>query len=423
MRTFGPLTFLLCIITIAAGAIPSISDYPPCAVTCIVDALPQSPCTGLNQTCLCADPVFNDNVGACVNSGCTVKDGLIVANMTWANCGFPLTDNTAIPRFLTGTLFILPVIFMCIRILNKFVNPSPWGADDVCIFIGFVSQILDCHVAAPILMSKQACATALVPIVYRLLAIGLGRDIWTLQPYKITEFLKILFSTQIFYITGLSTIKASILFFYLRIFPSVRFRRVLWATQGFNALLLFLYLILTFTQCRPLNKYWLGWDGEQAGVCMDFNKLVLTHVGFNILLDIWMLALPLTQLYKLNLGFKKKLGVILMFSVGLFLTAISALRIQVLVHFATANNITSEALWVYVWSLAELDVGVFVACMPSASQLWRCTFSKIRTLSHRSDERSGSTTEMIPSPKRASAPKARHLSLESTSSILNRSPV
>ncbi|KXH28860.1 CFEM domain-containing protein [Colletotrichum simmondsii] len=258
--------------------------------------------------------------------------------MTWANCGFPLTDNTAIPRFLTGTLFILPFIFMCIRLLNKFVNPSPWGADDVCIFIGFV------------------CATALVPIVYRLLAIGLGRDIWTLQPYKITEFLKILFSTQIFYITGLSTIKASILFFYLRIFPSLRFRRVLWATQGFNVLLLFLYLILTFTQCRPLNKYWLGWDGEQAGVCMDFNKLVLTHVGFNILLDIWMLVLPLTQLYKLNLGFKKKIGVIMMFSVGLFLTAVSALRIQVLVHFATANNITSEALWVYVWSLAELDV-------------------------------------------------------------------
>ncbi|KAK1689893.1 hypothetical protein BDP55DRAFT_691324 [Colletotrichum godetiae] len=288
MRTLNLFAVLLCSITIAAGAIPSISDYPPCALTCIVDALPHSPCTGLNQTCLCADPVFSDDVGACVKSGCTVKEGLIVANMTWANCGFPVTDNTAIPRFLTGTLFILPVIFMCIRIVNKFVNPSPWGADDICVFVGFV-----------------------------ILAIGLGRDIWTLQPYKITEFLKILFNTQIFYITGLSTIKASILFFYLRIFPSPCFRRVLWATQGFNALLLFLYLILTFTQCRPLNKYWLGWDGEQAGVCMDFNKLVLTHVGFNILLDIWMLILPLTQLYKLNLGLKKKIGVIMMFSVGL----------------------------------------------------------------------------------------------------------
>lgn len=132
--------------------------------------------------------------------------------MTWAKCGFPLTDNTAIPRFLTGTLFILPVIFMCIRILNKLVNPSPWGADDFCVFIGFVSRTLDCHAAVAILISKQACATALVPIVYRckctlysvnyhpnfnrltlvaVLAIGLGRDIWTLQPYKITEFLKV----------------------------------------------------------------------------------------------------------------------------------------------------------------------------------------------------------------------------------------
>ncbi|EQB48933.1 hypothetical protein CGLO_11775 [Colletotrichum gloeosporioides Cg-14] len=312
-------------------------------VACIIDALPQSPCSGLNQTCLCADPVFNEEVSGCVKQGCTVSEALNVANMTWADCGFPLTDNTAIPRYLTGFLFILPVAFISIRLLNKAISPSPWGADDACALAGF------------------ACAAAMIPIVYRLLALGLGRDIWTLQPYKITEFLKLVFITQIFYITGLATIKASMLFFYLRVFPSLPFRRLLWVTQGFNALIFFLYLVLTFAQCRPLQKYWLGWSGDQPGVCMDFNLLVLTHVGFNIALDIWMLILPLTQLYKLKLGLKKKVGVIMMFSVGFFLTAVSALRIQVVAHFATANNITSEALWVYVWSLAELDVGVFVA--------------------------------------------------------------
>ncbi|CAI0648722.1 unnamed protein product [Colletotrichum noveboracense] len=239
-----------------------------------------------------------------------------VANMTWADCGFPLTDNTAIPRYLTGFLFILPVTFISIRFLNKAISPTPWGADDACALAGFVSDPYSIVSVAHETNTLQACATAMIPIVYRLLALGLGRDIWTLQPYKITEFLKLVFTTQIFYITGLATIKASILFFYLRVFPSVPFRRLLWATQGFNALIFFLYIILTFSQCRPLQKYWLGWSGDQPGVCMDFNLLVLTHVGFNIALDIWMLILPLTQLYKLKLGLKKKVGVIMMFSVG-----------------------------------------------------------------------------------------------------------
>lgn len=176
------------------------------------------------------------------------------------------------------------------------------------------------------------------------LGLGMGRDIWTLQPDVITEFLKasflaitipndirqsgsfqtqaltsyqIVFVTQIFYISGLFLIKASIIFFYLRIFPSVRFRRVLWATQGINILIAFLYFILTFTQCEPLHLYWTGWDGQQAGACRDFNALVLSHTGLNIALDIWMLALPLTQLYKLNLRLRKKIGVMVMFSVGI----------------------------------------------------------------------------------------------------------
>ncbi|KAF6836211.1 CFEM domain-containing protein [Colletotrichum musicola] len=234
------------------------------------------------------------------------------------------------------------------------------------------------------------------------LSLGLGKDIWTLRPEKITQFLKLVFVTQIFYISGLCLIKASIIFFYLRIFPSVRFRRVVWATQGFNILLAVLYLILTFTQCDPLPLYWTGWDGQQAGACRDFNKLVLSHVGFNMALDVWMLALPLTQLYKLNMRLRKKIGIILMFSVGIFLTAVSAIRIQTVVHFATTNNITSEALWVYVWSFIELCVGVFVACMPTAGQLWRSVIRQAKTPSTTSSTKSQSKSAgSIPSlPKR-----------------------
>ncbi|KAF6802706.1 integral membrane protein, partial [Colletotrichum plurivorum] len=197
---------------------------------------------------------------------------------------------------------------------------------------------------------------------------GLGRDIWTLQPHDITSFLKIMFVLQLFYILDLAVIKASILYLYLRVFSIRKFRTVLWVTQIFNILLGFAYVLLSLVQCQPLQHYWNGWDGEHTGKCADLNTIGLTHVGFNIGLDVWMLILPLTQLYKLKLPRKKKIGVMAMFSVGIFLTSVSIVRIKSLLIFATTFNITAETLWGIIWSYVELCVGIFVACMPAARQ-------------------------------------------------------
>ncbi|KAF9877881.1 CFEM domain-containing protein [Colletotrichum karsti] len=128
--------------------------------------------------------------------------------------------------------------------------------------------------------------------------------------------------------------------------------------------------------CRPLSLYWLGWNTDHSNVCFDFNKLIVTHAFINIVLDVWMLILPLTQLYGLNLILRKKIGVMLMFSVGLFITAVSAIRISTMLHFTKSSNVTSESLWVYVWTFTELCVGVFAACMPNAGHLWRTIFGK-----------------------------------------------
>ncbi|KAJ0376987.1 hypothetical protein COL26b_004847 [Colletotrichum chrysophilum] len=78
--------------------------------------------------------------------------------------------------------------------------------------------------------------------------------------------------------------------------------------------------MVEFLQCRPLSLYWTGWDKNESYKnerCLDFNRFILSNAIINIILDVWMLILPLTQLYKLNLILRKKIGVMLMFSVGL----------------------------------------------------------------------------------------------------------
>ncbi|KAK7448629.1 integral membrane protein [Colletotrichum acutatum] len=200
------------------------------------------------------------------------------------------------------------------------------------------------------------------PIIFAMMRYGLGRDIWTLQPYEITMFLK------------------------------------------------------------PFQHYWNGWDGEQDGHCADLNTIGLTHVAFNIALDVWMLILPATQLYKLNMELKKKIGVMAMFSVGIFLTSVSIVRIKSLLVFATSFNITAECLWGIIWSYVELCVGIFVACMPAARQLaWRF-FPKLVTYTRESltgsskSKREVQNEELTPIAKGRQSSKSGTLSSNITQS-------
>lgn len=114
-------------------------------------------------------------------------------------------------------------------------------------------------------------------------------------------------------------IKLCVLFFYLRIFPGTIILRLIWATIGATMLSLVLFGVLALTQCQPISHYWQGWDGLHEGHCLGINALAWAVAGVSIILDCWMLALPLSQLIYLQLHWLKKLGVVLMFGVGTLL--------------------------------------------------------------------------------------------------------
>ncbi|TEA21124.1 hypothetical protein C8034_v002520 [Colletotrichum sidae] len=278
----------------------ALAAAPKCAVP-----LPQSPCTIENTTCLCTNPTFNGFVGDCVKTACTVQEALTVTNLTWTACGFPLTDSTSTARYTLIFLLILPVAFFAIRMIVRGLRRTTWGAEDTSIVIAFIFFL------------------PFVPLTFIMLSYGLGQDIFTLQPHEITMFLKLLFVLQLFNILDLAVIKASIIYLYIRVFNIRSFRTVLWCTQGFNFLLGFSYVLLSLVQCQPLDHYWNGWDGRHPGKCADLNTIGLTHVAFNIGLDVWMLILPASQVYKLKLPLKKKLGVMAMFGLGVFLTVVA----------------------------------------------------------------------------------------------------
>lgn len=119
-------------------------------------------------------------------------------------------------------------------------------------------------------------------------------------------------------------------------------------------------------QCQPVSYFWKQWDGEHEGICNNFQLGTYIGSGVNIGFDLVVFFLPVPKLMKLQVREKRrKLGVILTFLVGLFVTLCSIIRLQYIASIGQYTNATYHYNKVGLWSGVEGDVGIICACMPS----------------------------------------------------------
>ncbi|KAJ4347788.1 uncharacterized protein N0V89_009158 [Didymosphaeria variabile] len=206
---------------------------------------------------------------------------------------------------------------------------------------------------------------------------GLGKDIWTIPFDKITFILLIYFIDEPIYITVVSLTKISILCFYLRIFPDRNFRRAVYAVMVFTGLYMLAFILVSLFQCRPVDHAWKYWNHEHAGACNNVNAQGWAAAIFNIVLDIATIILPLRQLSKLAMNWKKKVQLMLMFGFGGFVTLVSILRLETLIYFAKSENFTWDVAPFGYWSTIEMDIGVMCACMPALHSLFKRIWPKV----------------------------------------------
>lgn len=219
--------------------------------------------------------------------------------MTATACGEPVRDKSGQYVVVSNTFGIISAIFVIQRFAYKYWAKMEYGLDDwftlLTIVVGVPTTVINAHGVA---------------------ANGMGRDTWTLTFDNITDFGRFFFFLEPIYFAEVSLSKLAILFFYIRIFPSSGVRRVLWGTVAFVSLFGVAFVFSAIFQCTPINYYWLKWDGTHQGSCVDINAIAWSNAVISIVVDGWMLAIPLWQLRTLNLDWRKKIGVGLMFGVG-----------------------------------------------------------------------------------------------------------
>ncbi|CAM1509568.1 Fc.00g033070.m01.CDS01 [Cosmosporella sp. VM-42] len=285
-------------------------------------------------------------------------------NLTQTLCKSPIRDRSGEYNAINKALGTVMGICVLARILHRLILSSHG-----CL------NLDDWFVLATFLIGLPAVVVS----VRGLTGHGLGRDVWTLDPEDIPEFMRSFYVLEALYFAQVATLRLSMLFFYLRIFPSLTVRHLLWVTIAINICYGSSFVLAAIFQCAPISYYWNRWrDAGGHGFCININAIGWRNSAISIALDLWMLGIPLSQLNRLKLHWKKKVGVAFMFIAGTIVTIISIARLQSLILFANSNNPTWDRLEITNWSAVELNAGMICTCMPSIRlmlvRLWRWIF-------------------------------------------------
>ncbi|KAE8162397.1 hypothetical protein BDV40DRAFT_288536 [Aspergillus tamarii] len=287
-------------------------------VTCEQRSLQQNnvTCSGNNTACLCTDRLYQSTWEQCVLTNCTVKESFTAKRLQSEQCNLPTHQG----RPAADPALIIPLclatILFATRISAKYMRIS---------------------------------------VIHH----GFGKDIWNITPFgEITEIMKIFYIYVLLYKMQISLAKISVCLFLLRIFQSTAFRYTAYTIIGLNAAIAVTWVLVDGLRCIPVHLAWTGWAKEEQGKCIDFIAATFANSFVNIAVDAVMVAMPVYEVIKLNLSARKKLGVGVMFAMGLVLTIVAILRVIVFWYNRWNKNPTVELQPINVWSVIECQIAV-----------------------------------------------------------------
>lgn len=134
---------------------------------------------------------------------------------------------------------------------------------------------------------------------------------------------KIIYAGNFPYLVIISMTKTSILLYYRRLFGTPgtrpRFRKLLYTTQAIVVIWFVGSLIPGTFRCHPIDDFWnpLVVGGPNVHrYCTNNNTYYLASSAFNVALDFWILVLPLSIIWTLQLTARRKVGLSAIFLLG-----------------------------------------------------------------------------------------------------------
>lgn len=262
-------------------------------------------------------------------------------------CNAPIRDRSNI-IFTTGLIAgSIALIAVSVRTLVGIMRDS-FGLDDA---FAIAAE------AACLPVTVIQCITP---------TLGFGKDTWAVPHENIYRVLKLTYGSQIPYFVCHGLTKLAFLFFFLRIFPDEKTRRLIWICVAISVLYTLGFTLTMTFACMPISAVWTTWDGTRTpDYCINQNTFYLVAAAVNIALDIAIVLIPIPELIKLSLSGRKKIFLSAIFGVGSITIVVSCIRLSAVAQYATSTNPMFDNLMSGVYSILEINVGIICVSMPA----------------------------------------------------------
>ncbi|KAF2152228.1 hypothetical protein K461DRAFT_321274 [Myriangium duriaei CBS 260.36] len=267
------------------------------------------------------------------------------------------------------SLMTLSTIAVGLRFYTRRAQSLPLKADDGFALLGLVTYIVG-----------AACVLRMVT----LKVIGYSRK--DVPAVELVPKMKVYTELDLSYETATNLtatfVKLSVLFFYRRMFSvpgqTHTTDRLIFGTMFVVLAWVLVFIVLTFLQCGThLSAYWEG-DAAENKYCKITEPLYLALPLSNMLLEFWILLLPIPKVMKLRTSLTKRLSVI-----GVFVLAFAGLGASFARTIISGemlyggsrysiNNDRGIASTVYVF-LTMLEVGISMVAMNLPTLWYLCT--------------------------------------------------
>ncbi|KAH9219605.1 hypothetical protein DL95DRAFT_457276 [Leptodontidium sp. 2 PMI_412] len=298
----------------------------------------------------CASKQLAQSASSCLNSNCTMHDGLVAVKVNASLCRKPLGQSRS-DIFLVILVFVysIAVMFVALRFITKAMKGTKGRVDwsDWLLFFAVFCAIPNFYFC---IKGKN----------------GFGKHFWELQDGQLKEILKMIYVAENICIFQLAIPKLSILIFYLHSIPNEGFRRAVYTTMCLIVISTTILSTLSVVGCYPIPSFW---DRDIKGHCLDINAVAYSVGGLSIVQDLVIIALPMLVLKDMRLPRREKAMVLFMFAVGSSSVVISILRVQSIVGFGNSLDPSWDYIIITTWSIFEVYTAIITASLPTIRHL------------------------------------------------------
>ncbi|KAI0386881.1 hypothetical protein F5Y04DRAFT_288684 [Hypomontagnella monticulosa] len=190
---------------------------------------------------------------------------------------------------------------------------------------------------------------------------------WDMKVKNLVAFNELYFSGYMFYCATVLTIKTAIILEWVFIFvPQYTRNAFFWISYtllGFNLLFYIAMMIFPNVVCHPHDKVW---NPLLPGYCTANTSISSTLVSaVNFAVDIILIILPQRVIWSLQMSLKKKMGISLIFLIGILACVSAGFKLAASIPYNTSRDTSYTFAALALWSLAEITCGILIFCMPS----------------------------------------------------------